>query len=158
MEVTKCILSCKDGCDLVNFGSFFERYVILPCEFSLPFSLPGCQVNVSSFLSSQEVQRSNARFQRALVKAFLGGCEGSGESRYSRGPKNYRDAKDRVSKQANFTPHCISLLTFHRLSFEITGDVLQRVSSTLTSQRIHRRNLQSTQSVLTSFQRLRSLV
>ena len=73
-------------------------------------------------------------------------------------PKNYRDAKDRVSKQANFTPHCISLLTFHRLTFEITGDVLQRVSSTLTSQRIHRRNSQSTQSVLTSFQRLRSLV
>ena len=87
MEVTKCILSCKDGRDLVNFGSFFERYVILPCELSLPFSLPGCQVNVSSFLSSQEVQRSNARFQRALVKRFLGGCEGSGESRYSRGPQ-----------------------------------------------------------------------
>ncbi|KAF5388374.1 hypothetical protein D9615_000746 [Tricholomella constricta] len=30
MEVTKCILSCKDESDLVNLGSFFERYVILP--------------------------------------------------------------------------------------------------------------------------------
>ena len=42
MEVTKSILSCKDESDFVNLGSFFERYVILPCQSSLAFLLPGC--------------------------------------------------------------------------------------------------------------------
>ena len=32
-EVTRCIHSRQDDSDLVDLGSFFERYFILPCEF-----------------------------------------------------------------------------------------------------------------------------
>ncbi|KAH0834655.1 hypothetical protein J3R83DRAFT_10165 [Lanmaoa asiatica] len=34
-EVAKCIHSCKDSSDLTDFGAFFERNVILPCESSI---------------------------------------------------------------------------------------------------------------------------
>jgi hypothetical protein len=59
IEVTKSILSCGDGGELVDLGSFLERNVILPCELlvlCLPLSL------IYSVLSSYEVRSPNADF------------------------------------------------------------------------------------------------
>ena len=39
-EVTKCIHTRKHS--LTDVGAFFERHVILPCEFSIPPSPPVC--------------------------------------------------------------------------------------------------------------------
>ena len=69
-EVTKCIHSRKDSSDLTDVGAFFERNVILPCEFSI-CHLRSLHANLSSVLSSQEVQRSNAENQRTPLKALL---------------------------------------------------------------------------------------
>ena len=69
-EVTKCIHSCKDGSDLTDVGAFFERNVILPCEFSICHR-HSLHANLSSVLSSQEVQRSNTENQRTPLKALL---------------------------------------------------------------------------------------
>jgi hypothetical protein len=61
IEVTKCILSCKDDSDLVNLGLFFERYVILPCEFFVCHSpFPACQI------MSRLVQLRSTRVERRV--------------------------------------------------------------------------------------------
>ena len=69
-EVTKCIHSRKNSSDLTDVGAFFERHVILPCEFSI-YHLHSLHANPSSVLSSQEVQRSHAETQRTLLKTLL---------------------------------------------------------------------------------------
>jgi hypothetical protein len=100
IEVTKCILSCEDDSDLVNLGSFFERYVILPCEFFVCHSpLPACQIYVLScpvkkykgrtLSSSQHPSRPSFEDVKSQVKVNI-----------SEAPKNHKDAKDRVSTQA----------------------------------------------------------
>ena len=129
IEVTKCILSCKDDSDLVNLGSFFERSVILPCEFSV-------------FPSHSLHAKSTFRLS-CLVKKFKGRtpCSSEHPSRPSfeavkkqvkvdirEAPRNHKDAKSRVSKQAQLcSSYRFSLLTLHRHSFETIGDVSQRV-------------------------------
>lgn len=69
-EVTKCIHSRKPSSDLTDVGAFFERNVILPCGFSV-CHLHSPHANLSSVLSSQEVQRSNAETQRTLLEILL---------------------------------------------------------------------------------------
>ncbi|KAG6369629.1 hypothetical protein JVT61DRAFT_14198 [Boletus reticuloceps] len=69
-EVTHCIHSCEHGSDLSDVGAYFERNVIVPREFSICY-LHSLHANLSSVLSSQEVQRSNAETQRTPLKALL---------------------------------------------------------------------------------------
>jgi len=57
IEVTKCILSCEDDNDLVNLDSFFERYVILPCEFFVCHSLYAKSMSRLVQLRSTKVER-----------------------------------------------------------------------------------------------------
>jgi hypothetical protein len=95
IEVTKSILSCEDGSELVDLGSFFERYVILPCELVLCLPLthiPSCPVTryeVRTPISSEHSSRSSFGAVKSQMKVDI-----------RQAPKNHKDTKDRVSKRA----------------------------------------------------------
>ncbi|KAF5376150.1 hypothetical protein D9615_007748 [Tricholomella constricta] len=81
MEVTKCILSCKDESDLVNLGSFFERYVILPFK-----EFKGRTPNSSAHPSRPSFEAVKRQLKVDIREA----------------PKNHKDAKDRALIRDNW--------------------------------------------------------
>jgi len=81
IEVTKCILSCKDDSDLVNLGSFFERYVILPFK----------KFKGRTPTSSEHPSRSSFEAVKSQVKVDI-----------REAPKNHKGAKDRALIRDNW--------------------------------------------------------
>ena len=95
-EVTKCIHSRKDSSDLTDVGAFFERNVILPCEFSIyhlhsvPIYLPSCPVKKyrgRTLKPSEHPSRPSFEVEKGEVKVDI-----------TQAPRNHKDAKDHVSE------------------------------------------------------------
>ncbi|KAG6371938.1 hypothetical protein JVT61DRAFT_8949 [Boletus reticuloceps] len=128
-EVTKCIHSRKHwhSSDLADVGAFFERNVIVPCEFSI-CHLHSLHANLSSVLSSQEVQRSNAGTQRTPLKALLEVENDEMKVDITRAPKNHKDAKYHALTRDNW--RCVVTGTLdrrvpeHIAQLDPTGDVV----------------------------------
>jgi len=95
-EVTRCIHSRQDDSDVVDLGSFFERYFILPCEFPGTILAVCMPIYPPSFPVLKFKGRTPSPSYHPSRPSFQA-VKGQIKDDIREAPKNHSDAKIRVS-------------------------------------------------------------